>query len=787
MEKNRRAPGLGVAAWLVAVVALWGCGSPSGPPGVAARGADDDGRSVRALSTADITFSGGEMLGQPTDQAVTVKAIASQAVEAYVELGRTSGSYDATTVPATFADGIVQIVISGLAPSTRYVYHLRYRAAGTTDAFAARPEYSLQTQRAKGATFPFAIQSDSHLGWRGFNDPTLYGVTMANIVAGGPDFLLDLGDAVTTDDATETATTVNTKYAAQRAYFEIPGHAAAIFLVLGNHENEEGWNLDDFGADLASSLPVLGANARKRYFVNPVPNAFYTGNSDPLASLDGDHLRGDYYAFTWGDALFVAIDPYWYTMTKPYAGATGGEKNDETVGTRWDWTLGAQQYAWLKQTLEGSHASFKFIFAHQEVGGVEDYGRGGALGAKYCEWGGTNLDGTTSGWSANRSGWASPIHALMVENHVTAFFHGHDHVYAKETLDGVVYQEVPMAANAGYDTGFASNGSEYAGATLLPNSGHLRVTVAPTGATVDYVRSFLAGEGTNGAIAATYVMGGCTADTDGDGTHDCYDGCPADPLKVAPGTCGCGVVDSAADVVCAGAGAAGAPGAGGGIAGGAGAGGGGAGGGALGGSPGGGGAGSGGTAGAGVMVGGGGTTGLGGGGRNGRPGGGRGDAGGSPGSAGGPDLTGGSIGRAGGPGGPGGDTDRAGSAGIAGTAGFPGTNDGSGDDGSSAGGASGDGAGGGLGGAVAGGPEDGALGGGTAGVLGRGSDVAGGHGGRGAATSPGVGASGESGGGCSCAYGGGARGGHDPAGSAIVLVLGAALGGLTRPRRKRRV
>ncbi len=32
-------------------------------------------------------------------------------------------------------------------------------------------------------------------------------------------------------------------------------------------------------------------------------------------------------------------------------------------------------------------------------------------------------------------------------------------------------------------------------------------------------------------------------DTDGDGTADCNDGCPNDPLKIAPGTCGCGVSD----------------------------------------------------------------------------------------------------------------------------------------------------------------------------------------------------------------------------------------------------
>jgi hypothetical protein len=37
------------------------------------------------------------------------------------------------------------------------------------------------------------------------------------------------------------------------------------------------------------------------------------------------------------------------------------------------------------------------------------------------------------------------------------------------------------------------------------------------------------------------------ADSDGDGLPDCVDGCPHDPLKTAPGACGCGVVDADAD------------------------------------------------------------------------------------------------------------------------------------------------------------------------------------------------------------------------------------------------
>jgi len=37
-------------------------------------------------------------------------------------------------------------------------------------------------------------------------------------------------------------------------------------------------------------------------------------------------------------------------------------------------------------------------------------------------------------------------------------------------------------------------------------------------------------------------------DTDNDGTPDCTDGCPLDPLKIAPGVCGCGVADTDSDL-----------------------------------------------------------------------------------------------------------------------------------------------------------------------------------------------------------------------------------------------
>jgi len=45
----------------------------------------------------------------------------------------------------------------------------------------------------------------------------------------------------------------------------------------------------------------------------------------------------------------------------------------------------------------------------------------------------------------------------------------------------------------------------------------------------------------------TCGCGTADADGDGDGVLNCLDGCPADPLKIAPGTCGCGVPDADSD------------------------------------------------------------------------------------------------------------------------------------------------------------------------------------------------------------------------------------------------
>jgi hypothetical protein len=75
-------------------------------------------------------------------------------------------------------------------------------------------------------------------------------------------------------------------------------------------------------------------------------------------------------------------------------------------------------------------------------------------------------------------------------------------------------------------------GSSIAVADLPPGTYHLVVDTFSAGVMGEYT--------------LTVDFGACT-DTDGDGTCDVSDGCPADPAKPGPGQCGCGVADVDSD------------------------------------------------------------------------------------------------------------------------------------------------------------------------------------------------------------------------------------------------
>ncbi len=508
----------------------------------------------RGATTRSIPVSGGSapinpvefniLLGRPTDHSVTANVIPDYDVEFYAEFGDESGVYPLQT--ATFtgsADEVTEFVMDGLDPNTRYYYHFVYRRVGVTD-WNQGQEYDFITQRADGSSYVFTIVSDSHLGQYGgqsTDELALYALTLENVAGDDPDFHIDLGDTYAMDPS-PLGTGMTLEEAMSAYYVERPflgeiTHSIPFFQILGNHENEEGWNFDDVFTAPDQSLAIVGMTARKYYIPIPVPNDFYTGNSDPLTeAIGGDTFHEDYYAWEWGDVLFVVLDPFHYSLTWPNDEGTayGGEGQDgEESGDRWDWSLGIEQYLWFKNVLETSTAKYKFVFSHHVTGGITQYGRGGISAAPYFEWGGYNLDGTW-GWDENRpaaEGWDVPVHQLMVENGVDVYFHGHDHIYAREELDGILYIEVAKPDDAGYDWepyGYGYNEDLYPDAdVILQNSGYMRVSVTPDNVTIEYVRSYLPGDGTNGIVADTVVIGEPTpsilGDVNGDGLVNSLD------------------------------------------------------------------------------------------------------------------------------------------------------------------------------------------------------------------------------------------------------------------------
>jgi len=447
------------------------------------------------------------ILGRPTDRSIALSVRSATAQEARIEWRSASGATGQAGPFQLPAQGPAEVELTGLQPDTAYTYRLALRLPGGT--FEPGPEGAFHTARAPGRAFTFALQGDSHPERPGkMFDPALYARTLRQAAQGHPDFYLTLGDDFSIERLLEqqaaTQAKVDEVYAHQRGFLGLVGQHAPVFLVNGNHEQASRYLLD--GTE--GSPAVLAARARIRHYPLPAPDRFYSGDAERVEPIG---LLRDYYAWTWGDALFVVLDPYWHSAVavdnrageRPPPGGPG-EPRPGGRGRRdlWEPTLGEAQYRWLSSTLLESRARWKFVFAHH----VNGTGRGGVEASTLFEWGGADRRGVNQ-FAERRPGWPLPIHDLMVKAGVSIFFQGHDHLYARQERDGVVYQTVPNPADPTYT---AFNRDAYLSGEVLPNSGHLRVVVSPEVVRVDYVRAFLPADQTpeqvDGAIARSYTL-----------------------------------------------------------------------------------------------------------------------------------------------------------------------------------------------------------------------------------------------------------------------------------------
>ncbi|CAN2164880.1 Calcineurin-like phosphoesterase domain, ApaH type [Candidatus Nanopelagicaceae bacterium] len=470
-----------------------------------------------------------QVLGRPTDSSIAVSVLASQPIAIYIEYGYTKTRYTGKSQELQTSPGNPAVFdLKALKANSKVYYRVNYK--GSTDAkFTSGKQYSFTTARKAGSTFAFSVHGDTHPERAGkmFNSE-LYGVTLANIATQQPDFHIMMGDDFSIDPligkGQADQTNVEKIYSTHRNWLTTATSSVPLFLINGNHEQAAAYLLDG----TATNPAVLAGNARLKYYPLPAPDAFYTGNTTPV---EGVGLPRDYYAWTWGDALFVTLDPYWHSKnavdnvagvlvpedqagTKGGGGGGGGKKGGATpiatapaaptgngkVTNLWSIGIGDEQYAWLKKTLETSKAKYKFVFAHHVMG----TGRGAVEVSTNYEWGGKDPKGQTT-FAKERPNWELPIHDLMVKNKVSIFFQGHDHIFCTQERDGLIYQSMPNPAD---DTFSMFNSDAYKSGVKAPNSGHVRVTVAPSQAKVEY---FLAARSKdtdrkNMSLAHSYIV-----------------------------------------------------------------------------------------------------------------------------------------------------------------------------------------------------------------------------------------------------------------------------------------
>jgi hypothetical protein len=414
-----------------------GGGSGSGGSGM------DGGGFGGTTSGPPTSLVGAPLSFSPTAQGFGLSAVAAggdpSLLVARVRVAGTELWRDPTPATVRGTD-VAEWWWSGLAPGIRYEYQVL-----SSDGVSPTVLYtgSTITQRQPGDSFTFALVTDSHIGanlsYTNQGDPVVLSAVSAEARAAAPDFLLHLGDMLDFhqygfNDAPPDSSVSRSAYLNYRTLLgDTIGHAAH-FLTIGNWEGEDG--------TYAAEETERSRSQRLLYLPGPSPFTYPESGSPSQ----------DYYAFTWGDALFIVLNVMSYTPTAHLLSADPGLPDD--------WTLGAAQMAWLETTLANATSKWRFLCIHHAVGGAAGdeynaaYGRGGGQAAYVGE--------------------QAKVHQLMLQYGVQIFFYGHDHVFTDIVVDGIHYT---LPGNAGaiwmfgsYETGYAQSWLEH---------GWGRVTVGP--------------------------------------------------------------------------------------------------------------------------------------------------------------------------------------------------------------------------------------------------------------------------------------------------------------------
>ncbi len=393
------------------------------------------------------------LLARPTTSSILINARNGPvAATASVHLRATGSAGASGTIAPLHAapGGWLEWTVDALTPGTRYEYEIHLTPATGPAVVAARGGFI--TQRAGHESFTAALITDPHTGTFAEGAPPLRVMddVVRNVVRDKPEFVIALGDNVAWQSSRDYAQ--DSSEGAERAYEMYRRHiapfsgSASHFSLLGNWEGETG--------KFPAVSVGLVRGVRHRFLPNPDHTTY------PQSGSAGQ----DYYAFTWGPALFVILNVQGYTKASgPLALPTASD-----VTKVEDWTLGRTQLAWLERTLKASSEPYKFLCIHHAVAGNAGnphdtlYGRGGARAANVGE--------------------QRIVHEMMRKYGVQIFFYGHDHVFVDDVVDGIHYA-LPGSFGAPWHFERAVTGYE----RFWQDSGHARLTVASKEARVEYV------------------------------------------------------------------------------------------------------------------------------------------------------------------------------------------------------------------------------------------------------------------------------------------------------------
>lgn len=388
------------------------------------------GSQAKAASKVSIKIS------KVLTSSITLTVSAASTIKYQIESSVDNKIFSAQTKNKTLLKGKSESVAITNLPSNSNVY-LRVRFTSDSDKKVLYSNTIKATTLNPSLNSVFAVQADPHMDEN--SSDAVYRGTLNLIATSGAAFLMDLGDIFMVDKLQDKSeANIRARFELMKNYYNLLLDVP-LKITLGNHDGELGYS------------KFNTKKYRKEYFPEQ------TGE---LA----------YYSFTGPDQLHLVLDPFTYTM-----------KNPTAVG--WEWTLGKTQYDWLVDTLKNSNEKHKFIYIHHLLVG-DPQSRGGVEIAMKNEWGGKNNDGT-DGFEANRPGWGKPIHQLLLDYKVGFVFKGHDHLYVKQELDGIIYQTVPQPSHPGDKINVNQYG--YISGKGVGGSGYLKVSTSENIAQVDFI------------------------------------------------------------------------------------------------------------------------------------------------------------------------------------------------------------------------------------------------------------------------------------------------------------